>query len=79
MKVRANSSLSMYIDDGAIFTCGRKWRDAAHALRGCYTACVEWLTRAGLNVGPDKTELMFFRKRREKAAPPPYLHLPFPS
>jgi hypothetical protein len=34
---------------------------------------------AGLSIEPDKTELIFFRKKQDKAEPPPYLHLPLPS
>jgi hypothetical protein len=35
--------------------------------------------RAGMSVEPDKTELIFFRKCREKVDPPHYIHLPTPS
>jgi hypothetical protein len=35
--------------------------------------------RAGLNAKPEKTELMFFKKRRERIEPPAYIHLPLPT
>jgi hypothetical protein len=69
----------MYIDDGAIYVCGHNWEEIENAMCMGYTACMEWLMRAGLSVEPDKTELIFFRKRQDKAAPPPYLHLPLPT
>ena len=69
----------MYIDDGAIFACGKKWKDVEQAMRDRYTTCIEWLTHVGLNIEPDKTELLFFRKRKGKPAPPNYIHLPLPA
>jgi ribonuclease HI len=80
MRERTNSSLGMYIDDGAIFACGRKWKDIETTMRDSYATCVEWLTRAGLNVEPDKTELIFFRRPgKKKTSPPNYIHLPLPA
>jgi hypothetical protein len=73
------TSLGMYIDDGAIFACGREWSEIENAMRERYVTCVEWLTRAGLNVEPEKTELIFFKKQREKTSPPSYIHLPIPA
>jgi hypothetical protein len=80
-KVRrwTNSSLSMYIDDGAIFACGRTWKAVESAMRLGYESCVEWLTRAGLSVEPDKSELIFFRRSRDKSNPPNHIHLLLPS
>jgi Reverse transcriptase (RNA-dependent DNA polymerase) len=57
------TSLSMYIDDGAIFACGRDWNEIEEAMQAGYTTCIEWLTRAGLNVESDKTKLIFFWKK----------------
>jgi hypothetical protein len=79
MRALVDHSLSMYIDDGAIFACGRKWKDVEGAMRNCYTECVEWLTWAGLNVEPEKSELLFFRKWKKGLAPPNYIHLPLPA
>ena len=76
MKNWAGSTLGMYIDDGAIFACGREWKQIEETMRKGYSECAEWLTRAGLNIEPDKTELLFFRKRGERDDPPPYIHLP---
>ena len=56
------SSLSMYIDNGVIFACGPNWTDIESTMRNEYRECVDWLTKAGLNVEPDKTELIFFKK-----------------
>jgi hypothetical protein len=69
----------MYIDNGAIFMCRKKWKDVEEAMRSSYTVCVEWLTWAGLNVEPEKTELLFFRKQKKGPAPPNYIHLPLPA
>ena len=76
MKTWARSSLGMYIDDGVVFACGREWEDIGATMCNGYSACAEWLTRAGLKIEPDKTELLFFRKRRDGVPPPPYIHLP---
>ena len=76
MKRWTKSALGMYIDDGVIFACGREWRQIEDTMRKGYSECAEWLTRAGLNIEPDKSELIFFRKRGEKSNPPPYTHLP---
>ena len=73
------ASLGMYIDDGVIFACGKDWERIETTMRDGYSECVEWLSRAGLNVEPDKTELLFFKKRREQLKPPSYVHLPNPS
>jgi len=69
----------MYVDDGAIFACGREWGDIEEAMQSGYATCAEWLTRAGLNIEPDKTELIFFRKWREGEEPNPHIHLPLPT
>ena len=72
----AKSSLGMYIDDGVVFACGRDWKSIEATMRKGYAECAEWLTRAGLKVEPDKTELLFFRKRGDASPAPPYTHLP---
>lgn len=76
MRNWANSSLGMYIDDGVVFACGREWKSIEDTMRNGYDKCAEWLTRAGLKIEPDKTELIFFKKRGEKSQPPSYIHLP---
>ena len=76
MRTWANSSLGMYIDDGVVFACGHEWKTIETTMREGYSECAEWLTRAGLKIEPDKTELLFFKKRGEKSNPPPYIHLP---
>ena len=68
----------MYIDDGVIFACGDTWEKVETTMRDRYAACLDWLTRAGLNAEPDKTELIFFRKPREKVDPPHSILLPLP-
>jgi hypothetical protein len=79
MKDWTNSSLGIYIDDGAIFACGTSWAKIEKSMRHGYSTCLDWLTRAGLNAEPDKTELIFFRKPRERVDPPSYIQLPLPS
>ena len=51
---------------------GKKWKTQ------CVTVivCTGWLTKAGLNAEPGRTELLFFRKKGEKSEPPPYTHPP---
>ena len=65
--------------DYFIFACGREWSQIEDTIRKGYGECAEWLTRAGLNIEPDKSELIFFRKRGEKSNPPPYTHGPQPT
>jgi hypothetical protein len=79
MREWTKSSLGMYIDDGVVFACGRTWDEIESTMRLGYTTCTEWLTRAGLNVEPDKTELLFFKRSRERSEPPRYIHLPLPA
>ena len=79
MKEWTNASLGMYIDDGAIFACGDNWTKIEDTMRQGYSTCLNWLMRAGLNAEPDKTELIFFRKPRDRVEPPNYIHLPLPS
>ena len=76
MKNWTKSSLGMYIDDGVIFACGREWNQIENTMRKGYSECTDWLARAGLNIEPDKSELIFFKRRGEKSIPPPYTHLP---
>ena len=61
-----NSSLGMYVDDGALFACADEWAGVETLLRARYTVCEEWLRRAGLAIEPDKTELIFFQRPGEK-------------
>ena len=70
MANQTGSSLGMYIDDRAIFACGKKWKDVEQAMQDRYTTCIEWLTHAGLNIELDKTELLFFRKGKGNRCPP---------
>ena len=79
MREWTNSSLAMYINDRAIFACGRSWTEVERALRDSYAACTEWITWAGLDIEPEKTELIFFMKQKERSLPPPYIHLQLPS
>ena len=79
MRDWTNASLGMYIDDGAIFAYRNTWVDIEDTMRNGYSECLNWLTRAGLNVEPDKSELIFFRKPREGTPAPSFIHLPLPS
>ena len=73
--------LGMYINDGAIFACGKDWSTVEETLRKGYHTCIMWLTNAGLNAEPDKTELIYFRRHGECTGhePPSHIHLPLPS
>ena len=81
MRDWANSSLGMYVDDGILFACAHEWEDVTNTLRARYAACMDWLRRAGLAIEPDKTELMFFQRPRERnpAPRPTRLLLPDPD
>ena len=62
MKSWSNSSLGMYVDDGALFACADEWAEIQTILRKRYSVCEEWLSCAGLCIEPDKTEAIFFQK-----------------
>ena len=70
------AALNLYIDDGAIFACGKTWTKVESSLTMAYTACASWLDRSGLRAELDKTELMYFRRRLEKIDPPGEILLP---
>ena len=74
-----SSSLGMYIDDGVIFACAETWSGVTALLRARYAVCLDWLTRAGLSIEPDKTELLFFRKPGSHNIIPPPTHLFLPD
>jgi Reverse transcriptase (RNA-dependent DNA polymerase) len=79
MREWTNTSLGMYVDDGAIFVCGRNWEDIKNSIRAGYTSCIDWLTRVGLSAELEKTELIYFRKCGEKSDPPQHMSLPLPA
>jgi reverse transcriptase-like protein len=79
MRSWSNTLLGMYINDGAIFACGKNWHDIKEAMRQGYITCMGWLKKAGLNAKPNKTELLFFKQCGNCSDPPPYIHLPLPS
>jgi hypothetical protein len=70
MRTWNKASLGMYIDDSVIFACGQEWEQIETTMCDGYRDCIEWLTRVGLNVEPDKMELLFFKKRMEWVDPP---------
>jgi ankyrin repeat protein len=74
-----NSSLGMYIDDGLIFACAETWDDVTTLLRARYSTCADWLTKVGLAIEPEKTELMFFQKPYERNPMPPPSRLLLPD
>ena len=43
MKHWNNSSLGMYVDDGALFACAEEWADVDKLIRARYMVCEEWL------------------------------------
>ena len=75
MRHRPGSSLSMYVDDGLIFAAANTWQQVTESLQEGYRDCINWLTRAGLNAEPDKSELIFFRRRRDQDIGPQHIHL----
>jgi len=79
MRSWTNASLGMYIDNGAIFTCGKDWDEVADTLHKGYSKCIDWLTHAGLKAELDKTKLIFFKKRRDNSTPPQHINLPLPD
>ena len=70
------TSLNLYIDDGAILACRKTWAKVESSLTTAYTSCASWLNRLGLKVEPDKTELIYFRRRCEKVDLPSHIFLP---
>jgi hypothetical protein len=70
-----HASLSMYIDNGAIFACGKTWEEVKSSLANVYSECASWLECSSLTVEPDKTELIFFRKLREREDPSNHIYL----
>ena len=62
MKSWSNSSLGMYVDDGALFACANEWEEVLAILRERYSICEEWLSQSGLCIEPEKTEAIFFQK-----------------
>ena len=81
MKHWNNSSLGMYVDNGALFTCAEEWANVNKLIRARYTVCEEWLRRSGLAIEPEKTELIYFQKPGVTHAmpAPTQLSLPLPS
>ena len=79
MKHWNKASLGRYIDDRVIFACGWNWDQVKSTMHNSYQECVDWLMRAGLNVKPEKTELIFFWKRGDREEPPHHIHLPNPT
>ena len=69
----------MYVNDGVLFACARNWEEISETLTANYTNCVDWLTRSGLAVEPDKTKLLFFKRQHEHTDPPMVIHLWIPS
>jgi len=73
------ASLGMYVDDGVLFACGAEWEDVRDSLSNQYDTCVSWLTKAGMAIEPDKTELLFFRRQHERVDPPSHMFLCIPT
>jgi hypothetical protein len=71
MKRWEGTSLSMYVDDGVIFAAADTWSQMAARLQEGYRDCINWLTRAGLSAEPDKTDILFFRRRRTQTSGQP--------
>ena len=52
--------LNMYVDDGAIFSCGVSHISSATLAREGFTEITRWLARNGLKADPDKSEFISF-------------------
>ena len=59
-----DADLSLYVDDGCIFAASETFSGVIAKLQRLASLCSEWLTRLGLRVDPDKSELMFFHPPR---------------
>ena len=59
-----DAMLSMYIDDGNIFTHTPSYEVLASRLRNFYMKCHKWCRMAGLTIEPEKTEALFFSRHR---------------
>jgi hypothetical protein len=70
----------MYIDDGNIFARAPTYDQLVLKLEACYQACHSWCRMAGLTIEPEKTEVVFFSRRRSSPAihgtRPTSIHLP---
>ena len=74
-----NTSLSMYVDDGNLFACGTDFSQVVTHLRKAYRVCWDWLHKAGLNIEPDKTEVIFFQNSHADAHRPKHIWLADPA
>jgi hypothetical protein len=74
-----NTSLSIYVDDGNLFTCGTDFSQVVTHLRNAYRVCWDWLHKAGLNIEPDKTEVIFFQNSHADAHRPKHIWLADPA
>ena len=52
--------LNMYVDDGAIFSCGVTHTHSANLARDGFTEITRWLARNGLKADPEKSEFISF-------------------
>ena len=65
--------LSLYVDDGCIFAASETFSGVITKLQRLASLCGEWLTRVGLCIDSEKSELLFFhppRPSRHKGIPP---------
>ena len=74
-----NSGLSMYVDDGNILACGASYEAVNSCLQYAYAECEDWLTRAGLGIEPNKTELIYFVRPHSRTERPSHIFLPMLS
>ena len=59
-----------YIDDGALLTSSHSLDINVERLKSTFHILTQWLTANGLQVQPDKVELMHFTKGPDKSSPP---------
>jgi Reverse transcriptase (RNA-dependent DNA polymerase) len=79
MRQWANTSLSMYVDNGLLFACGASYDAVNQRLRDAYSECDLWLTRSGLGIEPEKSELIYFARPRSTIERPTHIFLPLSS
>jgi len=58
-----HANLSLYVDDGAIYTISATLKAATESARSKYEAVLTWLHKNGLQTNAAKTKLMTFTRK----------------
>jgi len=59
-----HSDLSLYVDDGAIFSVSKTLKAATERATAYHGEVLTWLQEKGLNIDPSKSELVTFTKAK---------------